>query len=145
MMRRPRLRDFLWLLAAWAGAFLICLPFTWRHFYSQLILGYPLRREIGFSDSSPYTRDPRLFLNSREVVAVGSVKEGSIAGQAGLRANDVFLDYSKRDRGATALFMDLEKSRGGEFCTSVVRLFEPGLLESRPRRRVCIAVPARRS
>ncbi len=141
-MRLPRLRDIALMFAAWAGAFLICLPFTWRHFYSQLILGYPLRRDIGFSDSSPYTRDPKYFLRAREVVAAGSVKQGSIAARAGLRANDVFLDYSKRDRGATALFLDLERSRGGEFCTSVVRLFESGLLESRPRRRVCFAVPA---
>lgn len=143
-MRLPRLRDILLVLAAFPAALLITLPFTWRHLHAQIVLGNPLRQELGFSESSPYTPDPRNFLGQREVVAAGSVDPDSLAARAGLRANDVFVEYCRRDRGATALFLDLEKSRGREFCTAVAALFDAGPLERRPRRRVCLAGPKSR-
>src|SRR4051812_20991778 len=106
-MRFARLRDLGTLLGVWIAAIVISLPLTWKHFYSQLFLGARLRRDIGFSDSSPYTVDPNFSFRQREVVAVSSVTKGGIAERVGLRPHDVFVEYCRRDRGSTALFFDL--------------------------------------
>jgi hypothetical protein len=142
-VRRPSMRTLLLLPGTLLLAFVITLPITWRHLHAQVLLGFPLRHELGFTESSPYTPDPRYPLGQREVVAVADVTPNGIAARAGLRPDDVFVDYCRRDRGATALFLDLEDSRGGKYCTPVVGLFAPGILESRERRRVCFLVPGK--
>lgn len=136
-MQRLTMRDAAFLLAAAGVSFLIILPFTWQHFYYQVVVGLPLERELGFSVASPFTDDPDYFLG-REVSSIGSVDVRGKAYAAGLREGDVLVDYCRRNRGATAFFRELSASRGGELCVSVVRIDDPGRLEARRRKRVCL-------
>lgn len=131
------------LLGAFVLALLITLPITWRHLHAQIVLGHALRRDLGFTESSPFTLDRRYSLGQREVVAVHEVNPHGIAARAGLQSDDVLVDYCRPDRGATALFLDLEASRGREFCTPVVRLHERPSLEDRQKRTICFRVPER--
>jgi hypothetical protein len=141
-MVRLKLREVLMVLTALPVSVVLTLPITWRHLYYQAIIGTPLRRELGFSDGSPFTQDPQYWLG-REVVSVTAVVPGGVAASAGLRPGDVFVDYCRPDRGTTALFRDLEAARGKKLCLDVVRIEGSDPLERRTRRSVCLDVLAR--
>lgn len=141
-MTHPRLRDVALIPAAWLLAVVLTLPFTWRHVHSQVVVGAPLERQLGFSVSSPFASDPNYFLGQREVVAAWRVEADGPAARAGLREDHVFVEYCSKNRGSTELFRDLERARGGDFCTTVVSLRGKEPLERRARSRICLAVPA---